>query len=253
MSQTIPDAYLVTQEDVAKQIGQGDLSLAAQTWRTYPADVASVRRVPHGDDQKMLAENLLYRCYEAAVKLLAATAERSGIDSTAIVQASRDTVNGSPVDEQTIRAAGQTIDRLLLRADMAATEPPRPNPADKPATKPAGKKRDTATMILAALNKHHKYDGTSIFNYEPIGVRELARLASPNSDGGKKVGGGTVSRWFADNFEGGHANYKHHCANGRLLTSLKLLNGDFSPRLTDEAVRETADHDRARDAEFDES
>ena len=87
-------------------------------------------------------------------------------------------------------------------------------------SKPSG---SSDTLILAALNAHHRYDGTSLLNDEPVGVREL----SEKLDG--QVSPTTVSRWFKDKWDG-HKAYNVSCANGRLLTLLKVLNGDVSPR-----------------------
>jgi hypothetical protein len=82
------------------------------------------------------------------------------------------------------------------------------------------KKKECPTLILAALNAHHQYDGTGILNREPIGVRELAVLAGCSA--------ATVTRWFNSHFMG-HKHYKACCSAGRTLHYLKTLNGDYSP------------------------
>jgi hypothetical protein len=89
-------------------------------------------------------------------------------------------------------------------------------------------KGEARTKIIAALTQHHHYDpGGHCENLEPIGVNELARQA--------QVAPASVSAFFDKEFGGsdhknGHRNYKVVCRNvGRLLDSLRVLNGDFSP------------------------
>jgi hypothetical protein len=67
---------------------------------------------------------------------------------------------------------------------------------------------------------HHKYDDGSCLNFTPIGVRELSRVAS--------VSAKTVSLFFRAAF-GGFDQYRLFCRNGKLIDSLKLLDGSFSP------------------------
>jgi len=75
--------------------------------------------------------------------------------------------------------------------------------------------------LIAALTKHHKYADGSSLNLEPVGNNELARLA--------KVSESTASAFFKKQF-GGHTKYRTICPNAtRLITSLKLLNQEFSP------------------------
>jgi hypothetical protein len=123
------------------------------------------------------------------------------------------------------------------------------------AEKPQRKRGNSGTIILTALNAHHKYDGTSIGEWTPIGVRELSELTRPKQ--GEPISPATVTRWFNGKFSGGYSGYERECTNtsNLLLTSLKQLNGDFTPRARDIAVGEQADRqaDRTGDTEFDES
>jgi len=105
-----------------------------------------------------------------------------------------------------------------------------------------GSRGKTCDLILSGLNRHHGYDGTSILNAEPIGVNELAEQISKQraKDGQKPIRGATVSKWFGKKF-GGHDKYKIECTSGNLSRSLKLLNGDFTPRMVSQAVAESAE------------
>jgi hypothetical protein len=81
--------------------------------------------------------------------------------------------------------------------------------------------------LIAALTLHHRYADGSCFNSEPIGNNELARRA--------EVSTSTAKGFFDEEFGGrerekGHAKYKIVCRDvGRLVDSLKALNGEFSP------------------------
>jgi len=80
--------------------------------------------------------------------------------------------------------------------------------------------------IIAALIAHHGYDSGlhgNISNPEPIGVNELFKRAD--------VASGTVSKFFQAKY-GNHADYKRMCHDrDTLVTSLKILNGDLTPKL----------------------
>jgi hypothetical protein len=75
--------------------------------------------------------------------------------------------------------------------------------------------------IIAALTKHHKYEGDKCENLESIGVRELGRAA--------EVSPATVSKFFKD-FFGEHAVYDATCKHRppQLVQRLKVLNGEQS-------------------------
>jgi hypothetical protein len=101
-------------------------------------------------------------------------------------------------------------------------------PTQKPRA-PGGKRRDSAALILGALCGHHKYDGTSIGNWEAVGVRGLSTLTKPTKSTEKPVSPATITRWFNKNFQGGHSAYERQCADELLLATLKRLNNEFTP------------------------
>ncbi len=83
--------------------------------------------------------------------------------------------------------------------------------------------------ILAALLKHHQYNGNSIMVHMPIGVRELARtLVGKSGDPLPGCSPASVKRYFEKRFNG-HAKYEALCQSNGILSRLKLLNGDISP------------------------
>ena len=93
-------------------------------------------------------------------------------------------------------------------------------------------KGDAQAKIISALTRHHKYQDGSCLNQEPIGVRELSRQAD--------VSESTVSAFFNKQYgkgEGrkkkdGHNRYRNMCRDTkRLIASLKMLNGEYSPSL----------------------
>ena len=88
------------------------------------------------------------------------------------------------------------------------------------------KKRSTQNgeakvKLIAALTEHHGYARKDGWNETPIGSDELARKAD--------VGISSASRFFKREFDG-HTAYMRQCANGKLIASLRLLNGDVAPR-----------------------
>jgi two-component system, NtrC family, response regulator AtoC len=88
-------------------------------------------------------------------------------------------------------------------------------------TKRSTEKGEGQAKIIAALTQHHQYACGGCLNQEPIGNNELASLAG--------VAGSTVSEFFEKIFKG-HAKYKFACHDAaRLATTLKMLNGEFSP------------------------
>lgn len=156
-------------------------------------------------------------------------------------------------------AAKQPVETIAAAAPAGDGTVARPKAAKLVAAtgaeKPQRKRGNSGTIILTALNAHHKYDGTSIGEWTPIGVRELSELTRPKQ--GEPISPATVTRWFNGKFSGGYSGYERECTNtsNLLLTSLKQLNGDFTPRARDIAVGEQADRqaDRTGDTEFDES
>jgi hypothetical protein len=118
----------------------------------------------------------------------------------------------------------------LQEAENEAIASGDPAAQVKPATvMPRGKAtpRGSAPIkILAALNLHHGFDGQCCSKFEPIGVRELAKLA------GFGEAAGSVSRFFNKHFGGptktdGHDKYCVNCFDPALLAvAMRILNGD---------------------------
>lgn len=76
--------------------------------------------------------------------------------------------------------------------------------------------------LIAGLTQHHQWADGGCLNFEAVGVRELAKKC--------KVEPSTSSAFFKKDF-GGHLAYRRICHDAvELSTSLKLLNGGFSPR-----------------------
>jgi hypothetical protein len=96
-------------------------------------------------------------------------------------------------------------------------------------------KGEAAEKIRFALLHHHGYDNGLVGNYAPIGVRELARLASKGTD---NVSPASVTNFMNRNFSqdgksNGHANYRALCriqGGSRLGNELKVLAGEMLPR-----------------------
>jgi hypothetical protein len=107
-----------------------------------------------------------------------------------------------------------------VKADLlpAQTTPSRVKPRKSVA------KGDAAEKIKGALREHHKYDGNSCLNQEPIGVNALGRKAHVSS--------GSVSAFFNREFsvaKDGYKKYQQCCQDiKRLLAFLKLLSGDYA-------------------------
>jgi hypothetical protein len=115
-------------------------------------------------------------------------------------------------------------------AGGAATGQGKPEPADH-APAMAKAKRSTVRgearlKLIAVLTNHHKYADGNCRNLEPIGNNELARLA----DVSKSTASEFLNKEFNERKKGGLAKYKAICQDaGRLVDSLKVLNGEFSP------------------------
>jgi hypothetical protein len=101
------------------------------------------------------------------------------------------------------------------------TNQSEPSSRVSPPRKRSTHKGDGRTKLIAALTKYHQYADDGCLNPAPIGNNELARLAD--------VSPSTASLFFDKEFEG-HDKYCVVCRDvGRLVDSLKALNGDFSP------------------------
>jgi len=104
--------------------------------------------------------------------------------------------------------------------------PDEPNaPANAPVkirkSKRSTERGEGRAKLIAALNKHHKYAEGGCLHLEPIGNNILAEMA--------KVAPSTASSFFKAKFKG-HGKYRACCRNSSMLvTSLKMLNDEFSP------------------------
>ena len=114
------------------------------------------------------------------------------------------------------------------RADLSPSneEGPPESPLKTPKAKRSTVRGEGPAKLIAALTKHHQYANGGCLEKAPIGVNELADLADVSSS--------TVSKFFNDTFNNGekegHAKYRLVCNHtGRLLDSLKALNGEFRP------------------------
>lgn len=145
---------------------------------------------------------------------------------------------GAPLEEAILRVFMPDLTGTLevLRHTVTGSAPPlkRPPETSLPdaesavsAKQPKQRKRSTAkgegkAKLIATLTQHHRYSDGGCLNTEPIGNNELAELAD--------VSPSTASDFFKDEFDG-HEQYRVVCRDaGRLVASLKLLNGEFSPQ-----------------------
>jgi hypothetical protein len=93
----------------------------------------------------------------------------------------------------------------------------------EPVRKTTGTARGEATArLIAALSKHHGYADRSVLNTEPIGIRELARLAKCDA----KTAGNFIRRKFRDRH--GYARTCRHTPS--LAGSLAMMNSELAPR-----------------------
>jgi len=82
-------------------------------------------------------------------------------------------------------------------------------------------KRNSSTLIIAALNEHHQYSNGECEDVGHAGVNKLARHL--------EISPSTVSAFFKTEF-GGHDKYRRACGDIELLEkAMKLLNGDVPP------------------------
>jgi len=86
--------YLDELQKCIAAVKDGNVGLAVSIWYRYASDTQAIRELSEEqagkptatENNRMLAHNLLWRFHDEAVKLLEATAEKLGMDSTAIVQ-----------------------------------------------------------------------------------------------------------------------------------------------------------------------
>ncbi len=82
--------------------------------------------------------------------------------------------------------------------------------------------KDNDDLIVAALNKHHRYDHDEPLHIVPIVVSEVARQLD--------IGKASVSRFFKREF-GSHKDYKRSCVDEqKLRADLKALNREYTPK-----------------------
>jgi hypothetical protein len=146
----------------------------------------------------------------------------------------------------TLRAGDQvTLDDCLAQVvtDLGVLANPPVQDGKELCRRGKGRRREkdgqmgpTRVKIIAALTKHHQYANGSCLNTEPIGVNKLARLAN--------VAPSSVTAFFKKEFgrekepggdekTDGHRRYQILCCRNAadLVAALKLLNGEYSPRL----------------------
>jgi hypothetical protein len=120
----------------------------------------------------------------------------------------------SKLDDAETAAEGGREDATAKAAEIS--------PASKKA-KRSTERGEGRVKLIAVLTKHHKYADGGCLNLEPIGNNELARQA--------RVSESTASAFFRKEF-GGHTKYRATCGNAtKLVSSLKVLNQEFSPHL----------------------
>ena len=236
-------------------------ALAVSYWLGYPMHYRSIvylsRASGHEADRQAISA--LDAAHANAMLALVRFGEARGIDCAAIVDAGRICrellqwrrpvdlqryyVDAPPMGsvwpdnlgphryelpqamQQAVVAGEAALMRLAARVDIEEARVKLAAITPKVAT---GKTK--AALILAALCKHHGYDGMSINDADPIGVNELGTSA--------KAAGSTATRWFKKNFTDGYDGYLSHCRQKRLLADLKGLCGDFTPKAIDIAARQ---------------
>lgn len=132
------------------------------------------------------------------------------------------------LNRRELESLNRRIDAETLR--LFRQQPGKGGAAASVRPKKSTTKGEAKEKIIAALTKHHRYAPApcaeaedSCLNQEPIGVRELARLA--------KVGRGSVTRFFNEQFKC-WGKYRIVCRDrNRLVSALKLLNQEFAPHI----------------------
>jgi hypothetical protein len=144
-------------------------------------------------------------------------------------------------DEYRDRVRAATAEAAVHRAAGASTTSV-PTTGSTQAKAFAGPRRTrhsgdsaTTTKIIAALTEHHRYADGSCLVDEPIENNELARKA--------RVAKATASTFFRKKFYS-HYGYKSICGNkSKLVASLKMLNGEFAPRVLLRSDPSDTNHD----------
>jgi hypothetical protein len=129
---------------------------------------------------------------------------------------------------------GLDLDKVveLLRPDRARK---RATTKSRRSTEPG----EARVKLFAGLIEHHQYAKGGCLNLEPVGNNELARRVGVST---------STAKSFFDNEFKGHTKYQVVCRDPRrLVESLKILNGDFSPH--ELYGRQPPAEDRRRDEE----
>jgi len=162
---------------------------------------------------------------QVAARLLEAVTGDRPRNTIELVAIATDFLGLPPEDvlDMTANELVAQLQRAAVAEPLKVEQTAEQDEGDEPRTT---KKRSTERgegrfKLIAALIEHHKYDNGSCLNPAPIGNNELAKAA--------EVSTSTASAFFNEQFKG-HTKYKAICRDiGKLVHSLKLLSGEFSP------------------------
>jgi hypothetical protein len=117
----------------------------------------------------------------------------------------------------------RALENWFIEAEVRLAEGGGGRPAKRKIGRPKKTEKDSATLVVAALNKWHGYD--SVTNFDPATNRVLAEKygVSPNA----------LSRFLKDRFpeeEKPGKKYKAACRNKTIIDYLKLWNRDLPDR-----------------------
>ncbi|MBI1913227.1 MAG: hypothetical protein HYS12_00460 [Planctomycetes bacterium] len=100
--------------------------------------------------------------------------------------------------------------------------------------RPKKTEKDSATFVVAALNKWHGYEGGCVTNYEPASNRGLADLFNKGSKHKDyRLSENALSRFLKERFPGEekpHKKYKVACHTETIDTLLALWNRELPAR-----------------------
>jgi hypothetical protein len=113
-------------------------------------------------------------------------------------------------------------------AQAKAVRPPEAESTGRKKGRPRKTEAPSATLILAALTKYHKYEaGGSILEEDPASLEQLANLAAPMSRM-------TVSKFLTDKLgKPGYKHYKVACAQHRIGHLIAQWLGEVPERRLD--------------------
>jgi hypothetical protein len=234
---------------------------AAGIWTGYPLFGEAIERLPDTTaDEKYKLRGDLDFAHHKATTLLMVEAEREGLNSAALWEASRvcqelfGPIRGQgpapspygvvwfqhpecrrdiwpdclgewrytlpPAMQEAIRQGEEVFHRLMARFSIAPAGVTARTPTPRP--KRSTEQGEGQVKLVAALALHHKYADGGCLNLEPIGNNELARLAG--------VGSATALRFFEKWFKG-YAKYRSICMRdvSKLIDTIKAMRGEFIP------------------------